>query len=230
MRPLPFLVRKLPRAADPPARMLALHARHPDRYPVLLESAATSPALGRYSLLLAAPGGRLQLDDSGQLSGPGRGDRFCERLDDWWRAEPKAAPPDPWPFAGGWFLYLGYELASEVEPTLRLPPSPLPVVACAWRMQAVLAHDHRTGRTAVIAEPEAATVADALAWDWAQETPALAPAGLGPGAEVAEDEPGRYLEACRRALLHIAAGDVYQANLARSWRARLPGGTPAAGG
>jgi anthranilate synthase component 1 len=39
---------------------------------------------------------------------------------------------------------------------------------------------------------------------------------------VAEDAPERYLEACRRALGHIAAGDVYQANLARAWRTRMP--------
>jgi len=228
MRPLPFLVRELPSAGDPLRRMLALHARHPDRYPVLLESAATGSPLGHHSLLLAAPAEQLQLDDSGRLAGPGRGDRFCERLDDWWRTEPKAAPPAPWPFAGGWFLYLGYELAGEVEPTLHLPPSPFPVVACGWRMRAVLAHDHLTGRTAAIAEPGAAASADAMVADWGRETPAVMPAGLGPDARIVEEEPGRYLRACRRALGHIAAGDVYQANLARSWRARLPVGTPAA--
>lgn len=228
MRPLPFLIRELPPADDPPARLLALHARAPARYPVLLESAAAGAPLGRYSLLLGAPGERLLLDDAGGLTGPGRGERFCERLDDWWRAAPKAAPAEPWPFAGGWLLYLGYELAGEVEPTLRLPPSPLPLVALAWRMQAVLAHDHLTGRTVAIAEPEAGAVLEAMAADWALEGPRVTPAGLGPGARVTEEEPERYLEACRRALGHIAAGDVYQANLARSWRAALPEGARAA--
>jgi anthranilate synthase component 1 len=228
MRPPPFLVRELPPAGDPLARMLALHARHPDRYPVLLESAAAGSPHGRYSLLLAAPGERLRLGDSGQLAGPGRGERFCERLDDCWRAGSMAAPPGPWPFAGGWFLYLGYELAAEVEPTLCLPASPLPIVACAWRMRAALAHDHLTGRTAVVAEPGATVAADALVADYGRRTPDVTPAGLGPGGVVVEDDPGHYLEACRRALDHIAAGDVYQANLARSWRASLPGDTPAA--
>ena len=222
------MIRELPQANDPPARLLALHARDPARYPVLLESAATGAPLGRFSLLLGAPGERLLLDDAGGLTGPGRGERFCERLDDWWHAAPKAAPPDPWPFGGGWLLYLGYELAGEVEPTLRLPPSPLPVVALAWRMQAVLAHDHQTGRTVAIAEPEAAAVLDEMAADWALEGPGVTPACLGHGVGVIEEEPERYLEACRRALGHIAAGDVYQANLARSWRAALPEGTRAA--
>ena len=222
------MIRELPQANDPPARLLALHARDPARYPVLLESAATGAPLGRFSLLLGAPGERLLLDDAGGLTGPGRGERFCERLDDWWHAAPKAAPPDPWPFGGGWLLYLGYELAGEVEPTLRLPPSPLPVVALAWRMQAVLAHDHQTGRTVAIAEPEAAAVLDEMAADWALEGPRVTPACLGHGVGVIEEEPERYLEACRRALGHIAAGDVYQANLARSWRAALPEGTRAA--
>lgn len=228
MRPPSFLIRELPPADDPPARLLALHARDPARYPALLESAATGAPLGRFSLLLGAPGERLLLDDAGRLTGPGRGERFCERLDDWWRAAPGSAPPDPWPFAGGWLLYLGYELAGEIEPTLRLPPSPLPVVALAWRMQAVLAHDHLTGRTAAIAEPEAAAALERMASDWALAGPAVTPACPGHGFAVTEEEPERYLEACRRALGHIAAGDVYQANLARSWRAALPEGTRAA--
>ena len=67
-----------------------------------------------------------------------------------------------------------------------------------------------------------------MAADWGLEGPGVTPAGLGPGARVTEEEPERYLEACRRALGHIAAGDVYQANLARSWRAALPEGIRAA--
>ncbi len=228
MRPLPFLIRELQQADDPSARLLALHARDPARYPALLESAATGAALGRFSLLLGAPGERLLLDDRSRLTGPGRGERFCERLDDWWRTAPGAAPPGPWPFGGGWLLYLGYELAGEVEPTLRLPPSPLPIVALAWRMQAVLVHDHETGRTVAIAEPEAAAALEGMAADWAQDVPRVPAAGLEHGVRVTEEEPGRYLEACRRALGHIAAGDVYQANLARSWHAALPQGTRAA--
>ncbi len=229
MRPQPYLIHELPVADDAPARLLAMHARAPDRYPALLDSAATGTPLGRYSLLMAAPGEALQLDDAGRLAGPGRGERFCERLDDWWRSGPRAAPPDPWPFAGGWFLYLGYELAAEVEPTLRLPASPLPLVASAWRMQAALVHDHQTRRTAILAEPGAGAVVEQAAADYrrtAAETPSERPFDA---ESIVEEDPERYLEACRRALGHIAAGDVYQANLARSWRARLPAGASAAG-
>lgn len=195
---------------DPVGRMLALHERYPERYPVLLDSSAVGMPLGRFTLLLAGPEGRLLLDRDRRLQGEGEGDRFCDRLDAWWRRERGVAPPAPWPFAGGWFLFLGYELASEVEPSLRLPPSPLPVVALAWRMRAALLHDHESGGSVVLAEPAAASIADRLRSDLQDIGRAATPALVGPVTVVSEDDPERYLEACRAALAHIAAGDVYR--------------------
>jgi anthranilate synthase component 1 len=227
MRRLPEIVHQLPAVADPLARMQALHARDPARYPVLLDSAGTGGSLGRFSLLLAAPGDRLCLHRDGRMSGPGTGARFCARLNDWWRAEQGAAPAAVWPFGGGWFLYLGYELAGEVEPTLKLPGSPLEIVACAWRMRAALLHDHATDRSIVIAEAGSEIAVEQLRKEFESVEPGLGAQSCMPET-VIEDDPAVYLAACGRALEHIAAGDIYQANLARSWRARLPDGCSAA--
>jgi anthranilate synthase component 1 len=221
MRPSVPSILELPGRADAAGRLLALHAREPGRFPAFLDSATTGGTLGRYSILCAAPGESLTRWADGRLTGPGTGDAFCGRLDDWWRGARGAAPPPPWPFAGGWFLYLGYELAAEIEPTLRLPPSPLPIVALAWRMQAALVHDHADGRTAACAgtPDEARSLAEAF-----ENAAPLPPPGPPPaGLQVSEDPPGHYRAACRRALEHIAAGDVYQANLARAWRAPVGG-------
>ena len=217
-------MRELPVVADATERLLALHARHPARYPALLDSAATGGPLGRYSILMAAPGERLTLDVDGRLEGPGTGHRFCDRLNRWWQSDRGPAAPAPWPFAGGWFLYLGYELAQEIEPTLRLPPSPLPIVALAWRMRAALLHDHANGRSVVMAERGAEADAAQLAADFEAGRADAEEVTVTNAGALLEDDPEDYLEACRRALEHIAAGDVYQANLARRWRGPLPRG------
>jgi anthranilate synthase component 1 len=222
-------MQELPRVADAPDRMLALYGRHPDFYPAFLDSAAPGGDLGRFSLLLAAPGKRLQLERCGRITGPGAGDGFCARLNAWWRDERGPAPPPPWPFAGGWFLYLGYELAAEVEPSLDIPESPLEVVASAVRVAAAILHDHATGRSLAIGEAGVARHVERLAAEFTDCRPLP---GDGPyPVEVAleEDDPARYLEACRRALAHIAAGDVYQANLARSWQIPMPPGASITG-
>jgi len=219
--------------ADPVGLMLAMHERHPDRYPVLLDSSAVGQPLGRFTLLLAGPGERLLLDRDRRVPGDCRDGReeggFCERLDAWWRRERSEGPPPPWPFAGGWFLFLGYEFAGEVEPSLRLPASPLPLVALAWRMRAALLYDHESGESLVLAEPAAAGIASQLRSDLREIGTRAAAVRGEPTITASEDDPEIYLAACRAALAHIAAGDVYQANLARSWRAPMPGGTtPAA--
>ena len=218
------MMRDLPAVTNAAERLLTLHARNPARCPVFLDSAATGGPLGRFSILMAAPGERLTLDGDAKLEGPGTAHRFCDRLNAWWRSERGPAAPAPWPFAGGWFLYLGYELAREIEPTLRLPPSPLPIVALAWRMRAALLHDHASGHSVAVAEPGAEAEAARLAADFEAAPGGTDDAAVAGAGAVVEDAPAEYLEACRRALDHIAAGDVYQANLARRWRMPLPGG------
>lgn len=70
--------------------------------------------------------------------------------------------------------------------------------------------------------------ADSLAGAFERVVPLPNPAMPPEAGVVTDDPPERYLEACRRALEHIAAGDVYQANLARAWRTAIPGSETAA--
>ncbi|HET7756734.1 MAG TPA: hypothetical protein VFK87_05720, partial [Steroidobacteraceae bacterium] len=136
----------------PPAVLGRLAARFPARYPLLLDSAAHGP-LGRTSLLLAEPRAALWLGADGRIGATGVepvGRSFIEALENWWLSErtpePAAAGQGAGDFAGGWALYLGYELAAEVEPLLALPRTPLPWVAYALRTPCALVHRLDTGR------------------------------------------------------------------------------------
>jgi anthranilate synthase component 1 len=229
MPPLTPVLQALPFVPDATDRMLALHGRNPDFYPAFLDSAAPGGNLGRFSLLLAAPGEQLQLDRRGRITGPGVGDAFCTRLNAWCREERAPPPPPPWPFAGGWFLYLGYELAAEIEPTLVIPESPLELVASAVRVAAAILHDHETGKCLAIGESGAEQPVKRLVADFTDCQPLPEDGPYRANAAVQEDDPSLYLEACRQVLSHIAAGDVYQANLARSWQVPMPPGASITG-
>ena len=210
-----------------PELLLRLHERHPDRYPVLLESVGGSAQLGRYDVLFALPGPRLQLLPDGSLDGPREPavGRFLDSLDAWWSSERGAGQaPDDLPFSGGWFVYLGYELAGEIEPRLRLRESRLPR-ALAWRMYGAVVRDRLTGEAVACAEPRApGTLREDLDADLADTADAAHPATAPLALVVEEDEPDRFLVGVEAILGAIAAGDVYQANLSRGWRARLTPG------
>ncbi len=210
------------------ATLLALHRAQPSRYPALLESAASGGAQGRYSMLLAAPGERLLRRPDGSVQGPGRGPGFLARFEDWWTREATTDAPADRPFSGGWFVLLGYELAGEIEPTLSLPPSPLPTCSLAWRMHAAIVHDHDRNDTVVLAEVGHAAIASDVLRDLDALPGAATPRGRGGPVAVREEPEQRYLDAVARALEYIAAGDIYQANLSRRWTARLPAGLTAA--
>ena len=213
-------IQRVALSGDPGERLLALHRLFPARYPVLLESAAHGTLQGRYSLLLARPGERLC------ASALPAGRTFLEALDAWWLRERLPGGDRPAPFGGGWFLLLGYELAAEVEPSLRLPPAPEGEESLAWRMRAAVIHDTSTGGTSACAEADQSAFARQVREDLAASLP---PCDVAPGpATVQEEAPDRFLQAVRQARECIAAGEVYQVNLSRAWHALVAPPTCAA--
>jgi anthranilate synthase component 1 len=192
-----------------PGDLRELHRVKPTRYPFLLQSTAPGGALGNYDILFAFPGEELA---------EGRGMPFLDALDACWLRERTEGQPSALPFTGGWFLYLGYELAAEIEPALALPADPLLPVAFAVRCPAALVYEHATGRCHFTSEAEDGQLLQTVCDDIGAlvRVPDAKRAGL---IEVAEEDPGAYRRAVTRAKDYIAAGDIYQANLSRQWTA-----------
>ena len=124
-------------------RVLASH--EPAQFPIFLDSAAEG-ALARYSMLAFEPDAGILRDAHGRLTahhvdiGPGG---FIDNLDAWVRRESNARDVSkPLPFLGGWLVYLGYEMAAEVEPVLRLPEAGAPYSAFALRVSHLAVYDH----------------------------------------------------------------------------------------
>lgn len=214
-----------------PSALLAAHAANPQRYPALFESAAAGVAIGRFDILFACPGARLTLHADHGLTGGGSdtaasdgNGNFLDALDQWWSKEQRPTTDRQLPFTGGWLIYLGYELAGQVEPRLHLPIAGTGVVAEAIRVPAAVIHERDSGKGWIVAERGCESLIETIAADLAQVT-ALQPvhsALLRDG--IVEDPPQDYLRAVEQALEYIAAGDIYQANLSRGWRAHLNAG------
>jgi anthranilate synthase component 1 len=201
-----------------------LAARFSERYPVLLDSAAVGP-LSRASVLAAMPRAALWLDGQGRLGSEGvpvQGASFLDALERWWLAERTTTQEAEPPFAGGWMVFLSYEMAHEVEPRLRLPPSGLPWQAFALRTPCAVVHELETGRVYAVAESDAAGALDQIAADAASVAaePDVPPQPLRV-ASVQEEEPSAHLSRVLRAKEYVRAGDIYQANLSRPWRIEL---------
>ena len=216
----------------PPVVLRRLAARLPGRYPMLLDSAADGP-LSRTSVLLAEPRAALWLDADGRLGAEGtviHGNTFFTALENWWLAEREAGDTGEsesvastdLPFAGGWAIFLSYEMAQEVEPRLSLPKAPLPWRAFALRTPCALIHDRVNQRVIAVAEADSADLLDRIEAD--ARLAAAEPDTPDVGVRVKfirEEDPDAYLERVRVGKEHVAAGDIYQTNLSRPWHVEL---------
>lgn len=197
--------------------LLALSAAHPARYPFLLDSAAPGP-LGRYSLLLRYSGDADVLPQGATAREAGA---FFQRLDAA-TTRPREtvgladAGEPSLPFQGGWFLYLGYEMAAGIEPILALPPAQdgLPA-AIAARCDGAFIIDHGPEPVAY-AFAESAEVLASMRRDLATTGP-LEPGAVPPLAELLADPPEAFEGAIDQVHDYLLAGDVFQVNLSRGW-------------
>ncbi len=209
--------------------LLAVHRAYPQRYPCLLESVAYGTSQARYDILFAFPEDTLSLQSGERLlRDDGRtnvGD-FLDEFERKWRVTSAGLPtpydPKPLvPFTGGWFVYLGYELAGQVEPKLRsVVTDPSLPVACMIRVPAAMIRDHLTGETYLMAESNRAqTLISEMCRDAQRRVSSTdIPIDL---LDLVEDNPARYLSGVERILAYIQAGDVFQVNLSRAWQATL---------
>jgi anthranilate synthase component 1 len=204
--------------------LLALHQSNPQRYPFLLESVATSnghqdhSASSHFDILFAFPQQTLTLSSDEKLSGYSQceGHDFLNTLSQWWQATHNdSIECNDLPFSGGWFLYLGYELAKQVEPQLKLKKTTTPI-AYATRIPAVIIYDHKKACTYALCE-EAFNYLEELTTD-IENNPQLVnstlPAQLN---KIIEEDETRYLNAIQKVKQYIIDGDIFQANLSRLW-------------
>jgi len=212
--------------------LLAVHDILPQRYPHFLESAATGTPQARYNILFAFPGETLRLEADGRIEGPQteREDNdFLNAFDRWWRSQELPASKKgenlP-PFTGGWFVYLGYELAGQIEPSLNLPTAPgdMPV-AFATRFPAAIIFDHEAGEMILVAESESESLLDDMEADLrraCKEAPApVAVEDNCLAGELIEEASDRHLGGARQCIDYVFAGDVFQVNLSRLWTGTL---------
>lgn len=224
-------------AIERPFDLLALHRLNPSRYPYLLESVAEGNSLGRYDLLFAFPQESLRLNADFSLSGRSAAatDCFLDAFDCWWSQEssPPMAQGDQ-PFIGGWFMLLAYELAQQIEPSLDLQTQSTHPVAIASRVPIAVVRDRHERRTWITAEAGFDAQVRQIRLDL-DSLPALEKSrprsdwsGSVMERAIVEEDPAEFMENVRRAQNHIAAGDIFQANLSRRWCGRLsPGIEPA---
>jgi anthranilate synthase component 1 len=216
-----LVTRSLPADID----LLALQRLAPQRYPLLLESSSTGTAQGRWDMLLVGNGDSLELGRDGVTHDANdeevAGD-FLSALDCAWQAERSLRDEVQWPFRGGWALFLGYELAAQIEPILTLPVShsALPV-AIALRCPAAVLRDHATGECVILAEALAVDMLDGILNDvQACHVRAGLQEWQAPVALI-EDDPDHFIRGVERILDYLAAGDSFQVNLSRGWQAQF---------
>lgn len=206
---------------------ISLHRQNSDRYPFLLESAAHGTPQGRHDILFAFPLQTLLLDENRILHFPDgktqeNGD-FLKNLDDLWKQNNNLStnPSLTLPFQGGWFIFLSYELVSQIEDKLseielrkNLP------IAYAVRIPLALIHDHALDKTFLVVEKGFESLANQVDSDLASLSDA-SNYSLPLSEEIIEDDPAAFISSVEKTLDYIYEGDVFQANLSREYRGTL---------
>jgi len=233
-----FQTRPLTGPATGKYRITDLYQLEPEKYPYLLASTATG-SNSRFDILFAHPQRSLELYDP---ETPGAGHGFLDSLHAWWQKERvetegaedfSTSAPDSsnrLPFTGGWFIYLSYELAAEIEPVLKLPAGEHgDPVAMAVRCPSAVIYDHLRDQYIAVAETEYSHLLDTIEQDFVKAAITFNAASdetaVVQAHNITEAEIEPYMEQVVRIKQYILDGDIFQANLSRPWTLEINNST-----
>ena len=175
-----------------------------ERYPFLLESVNHNEN-NRYSILFAFPKESIVLRDLSDFD-------FLSELEN--RCEQKSHD-FKFPFMGGWFVYLSYELIGQIEPSLasKLHKSNIPI-AYAVKIPSAVITDHKLEKTFIVDEDGDDTRINQILSDVKalENIPDETIDG-----EISEENEKKFTDGVKSSLDYIVAGDVFQVNLSRKW-------------
>jgi len=194
--------------------LLGLHIADTRRYPFLLQTLGDDG----WDILFAFP----QESFTQAAHSP-----FLPVLDrEWLRVGGDNREALDLPFTGGWFIYVGYELLHELEPSVtpRQIAEDFPL-GMLVRIPAALMVDRARQQTFLFAEAGFADCLAAMQADLSRIA-AVPDAMVSVENLIEEDEAG-FLDGVARIKRYIHAGDVFQVNLARRWQAKLAAGSAA---
>ncbi len=204
-----------------PVEVMAPFADKP--FALLMLSNGSPGARWSYLSLLADDSEKLWPDDA---------DTSFASLAEWLTRNDRAAPltQAPPPFQGGIVALAAYEYADRLEQLdlLRDPDWP---DLCLIEVGAVLAFDHEQKRVLAVGRgmaPSAAKRAVSVALSWLTGTAAKLPSSISLADEfTCETDAAVYEAAVTDVIGRIAAGEIFQANIARTWTGTLrPEATP----
>lgn len=213
--------------------LLRFHQLDARRYPYLLKSSAARENNTQYDILIACPQYQLTMNADKSLHctdkdvelRPG----FLDTLEVLFQKEKEtkedANEDHALPFSGGWFVFLSYEMAQEIEPCLSMPrlPDSQPL-AVATRCPAAIVIDKQSKQCFAIAEDEYSDLLDEIEKDFLTITNSPQAITSDEAIELQslqESDPEPYLEQVEKIKRYIVDGDIFQANLSRLWRAVL---------
>ena len=201
--------------------LLSLHESDTSRYPFLLESTAVG-SQGRFDILFAFP----QQEDSISVTriNPTPGSDFLSQLDNVFQNNQINQPSTEsiekeLPFYGGWFIYLSYEIAQEIEPVLKLPvDNDDELKACLVRCPSAVIYDHQKNESYVVSENAYEKNNSEIVAD-VESIKKVAVSSKSLINEIHEEDPSVYTKYLEKIHDYIVDGDVFQVNLSRRWEA-----------
>ncbi len=198
--------------------LLSLHNVNPAKYPYFLDSSSRGNKKNRFSILFYNPKVVLEKKESDKFF-------FLKQFDEIWKRDKQKQSNITLnnkiiPFGGGWFLYLGYELAKEIEPSLKIPPSPFKMpTAFASRVHTAIIYDNVDDEFFIVSDNSQSFDRDVLViekdlskiYDEKNKKKGTIKI-LMKGSEF------EHQHQVKKCIKYIFQGEIFQANLSRIWK------------